>query len=133
MLTYIAYGLLPFILFSFVMCGYIIGSWCGTTEEDQASACLMLMLFGFVAAVAAILISLAVGSATSPGIKEAVPTNLPGMLGLNVGCFSLLPIVLIIDFCKSKIDIQKSIDKKLEQLIKKRNLENEIFLKKEGL
>jgi hypothetical protein len=126
MLTYIAYGTLPFILFSFVISGYILGSWIKDKDEDCSGPGVFL---GVVISAVAILISVVTG-----GTTERQPIgNITGMLGLNLGCCLVLFLVLICDYIKRRVDVKASIDNKVDEIIKKRKLENDIILKKAGL
>jgi len=129
MIVYISYAMLPFVLFSFVISGYIVGKW---TEDGDILGWSMFCMF--VAAAVSILVSLHIGSTTGGNAGYSIiPPNIPAMFGLNCGCISMLFVVLIVDFIKRRVDFNKSVDKKAEALLKKYKLENDIILKRNGV
>jgi hypothetical protein len=123
MISFIAYALLPMILFSFVMSAYMIGKWCN--DNDAPLTCIF-----FSVLISAVAIGCAVSAGTN-GDKN--PANPMAMLGIDVGCISFLFMVLITDYLKRRIKISELVDEKVREYCKKRQYENERFLKKEGI
>lgn len=128
-MSFIAFALLPLVMISFVMSGWLIGKWT-VIDEYKTTAESYGAFLGLIAAFIAVMVAVALGT---NGPNSNVPANIPAMLGLCIGCILIFPILGLAHLIKIKIDVQKTIDKKLDELLRKRKLENDIILKNAGI